>query len=687
LSTTYTIITLLSLALFSHSQDLELSRESYPLNPKDTQHTENNYKEQNLDPTSGVDSLIKQEKWLRSQLNRFPIPESKSSPPQNKFGFLCPLKSTYESGKNEAWVELTLNKIFDVNLDGIALIPALFHKNKTDSNYGFPKRFKIEAFKLNSPKTPITLVDWTTQDFPDPGLSPVVFSFPNTTVHKIRLIVTKGTNQKDGHDFFALDELMVFRSGVNIAPPLINKLTCSNQSFIPPYWQLQYLVDGLTHLGQPLAASQNTPDFIQYFNPRKTNTQPSKKQIITIDLEQEYSIGRLELYAAHEPNTPIPSIPLPKSYKIELLKSLNPESVSRSYEVTQHDLEKTRLHPLNSINGRYLRLTFKELPIHQGRPVLALGEIRIIGDHGHNQGMLELNKKITLSTKNKNTTSQASTIIDGFVNGRPITPEKLYLEQLAKRALVEKSHRVIIESLYIAKALRTQRYRTTAITLVALTLIGLFLLMKRNKKQKELEIHNLQKQIAADLHDDISGNLGTISMITNRLHKISDNKLTKDKLREINHLSKESYLSVKEIIWHTDSEIIHLSDLLNKIKRTAQSILSDSNIRYEFQENFDDREIPVKMRRNIMLLVKESLYNCAKYAQANNMLIKTKITKSDFTLTMRDDGCGFDTSCEDSGRGLINMEQRAKLLGANLTIQSKINQGTEIKLNMPLTNN
>jgi len=56
---------------------------------------------------------------------------------------------------------------------------------------------------------------------------------------------------------------------------------------------------------------------------------------------------------------------------------------------------------------------------------------------------------------------------------------------------------------------------------------------------------------------------------------------------------------------------------------------------------------------------------------------------------MRDDGCGFDDSNHtsvdsNSGRGLVNMEQRAKLLGANLTINSILTKGTEIKLKMPL---
>ena len=90
-----------------------------------------------------------------------------------------------------------------------------------------------------------------------------------------------------------------------------------------------------------------------------------------------------------------------------------------------------------------------------------------------------------------------------------------------------------------------------------------------------------------------------------------------------------------------------------------------------------------------MLLVKESLYNSAKYAQAENMLIRAQAGESSLVLTMRDDGCGFDSSPDavansETGRGLKNMEQRAKLLGADLSIDSSPGEGTEIRLTIPL---
>ena len=56
---------------------------------------------------------------------------------------------------------------------------------------------------------------------------------------------------------------------------------------------------------------------------------------------------------------------------------------------------------------------------------------------------------------------------------------------------------------------------------------------------------------------------------------------------------------------------------------------------------------------------------------------------------MKDNGVGFDPSCgvvanSDSGRGLTNMERRARLLGAELDIHSEEGKGTQVTLRIPI---
>lgn len=591
----------------------------------------------------------------------------------------------------EEWVQLELNTANDIRIEGIALIPAYYPEHAIDGHFGFPKRFRIDLYSYLEPDKPINVVDWTQKDFPDPGLYPVIFSVPNIAAHAVRLTVTKGA-LKHGSQFFALDEIMVFRNGNNVAPTAAHLPTASGQRNLTPYWHLNYLIDGKTHLGTFLNAKQGEPvaDFIQYF---EHSTQPSPEVKLTIDLGKTYSLGRMELYAAKDPTTAIPTLALPHRYHIELFESLQPPRVIRSEWIDATDTPHIRLHALASHDARYVRITFTRLPVRNGHSVLALGELRLIGDNvfelDANQSNLALDKKVSIHHKLKGSPVSPTLLVDGYANGKQIIPERTYIEHLSKKAIVEKAHRAIMGERMVAQAVNSQRRWTIGISLGTLALSALIFWLFHLRNEKYAAIRHVQQQIAADLHDDISGNLGTISMISNRLRSLTDDPLSQEKLFEISHLSKESYLSIKEIIWHTDSQASSLSDLFAQIKRAGRSILSECRVIHEFPDQLNDTQVSAITRRNIMLLIKESFYNCAKYAKAKNMLIRAQIDEASLVLTMRDDGCGFDSTCEnistsESGRGLKNMALRAKLLGADLSIDSSPGQGTEIQLTIPL---
>jgi signal transduction histidine kinase len=53
------------------------------------------------------------------------------------------------------------------------------------------------------------------------------------------------------------------------------------------------------------------------------------------------------------------------------------------------------------------------------------------------------------------------------------------------------------------------------------------------------------------------------------------------------------------------------------------------------------------------------------------------------TLTIVDDGAGFDAEVETDGNGLVSMRRRAERLGANFDIQSRPGEGTTLRLEVP----
>ena len=54
-------------------------------------------------------------------------------------------------------------------------------------------------------------------------------------------------------------------------------------------------------------------------------------------------------------------------------------------------------------------------------------------------------------------------------------------------------------------------------------------------------------------------------------------------------------------------------------------------------------------------------------------------------LTIRDIGCGFDTSASHDGLGLLSMRERVHMIGGEFSVQSIRGEGTTVSARVPLT--
>jgi signal transduction histidine kinase len=88
----------------------------------------------------------------------------------------------------------------------------------------------------------------------------------------------------------------------------------------------------------------------------------------------------------------------------------------------------------------------------------------------------------------------------------------------------------------------------------------------------------------------------------------------------------------------------------------------------------------------VLRIIQEGLTNALKHANAHTIAVEATNTATQFTLTIQDDGCGFDVQAaatQGSGKGLNSLEKRARVLGGTLRVESSA-QGTLVELRVPL---
>jgi signal transduction histidine kinase len=86
-------------------------------------------------------------------------------------------------------------------------------------------------------------------------------------------------------------------------------------------------------------------------------------------------------------------------------------------------------------------------------------------------------------------------------------------------------------------------------------------------------------------------------------------------------------------------------------------------------------------------MVQEILNNAVKHSGAKSIEISIHEKENSFIFDIQDDGKGFNPKekMKSGGTGLLNLQSRAKLIQATVSVQSAVGNGTKISIELPLT--
>jgi signal transduction histidine kinase len=105
------------------------------------------------------------------------------------------------------------------------------------------------------------------------------------------------------------------------------------------------------------------------------------------------------------------------------------------------------------------------------------------------------------------------------------------------------------------------------------------------------------------------------------------------------------------------------------------------NCRVEIADAIPQVSDEVKMA--MFRVCQEALTNAARHAEPSSIVITLR-AKPELTLSIHDDGVGFDTGRPSASLGLLGMRERAEAIGGSFSIESKPGQGTKVSLVLPV---
>lgn len=203
-----------------------------------------------------------------------------------------------------------------------------------------------------------------------------------------------------------------------------------------------------------------------------------------------------------------------------------------------------------------------------------------------------------------------------------------------------------------------------------------------------------RQRIARDLHDETGQALTAIGMGLRGLSTGLINNRNRDQtvktLRHLETMAADSLHELQRLI--ADLRPSHLDDLgLPAALRWYAGIVQErTGLKIIVAIEGDELLISPALKIAIFRIVQEALNNITKHAQAEIVYLKLEYQPKYVVVSVRDDGVGFDLDTVRMSRarrpslGLAGMQERAALVGGEVSVESSPGQGTLVEARLPL---
>lgn len=198
---------------------------------------------------------------------------------------------------------------------------------------------------------------------------------------------------------------------------------------------------------------------------------------------------------------------------------------------------------------------------------------------------------------------------------------------------------------------------------------------------------NAQEQtmqfIGREIHDSVAQKLTLATIYTQKLEYENKFPDIADKLQRISGVINDSLEELRDLSRTLTDNKMHetaLSDLLY----FECGRVNDTGSCKAVLETTPTPQLSVTVKSFLLRVAQEFMQNSLKHAECNLIRVQLQYATDGLTLSISDNGKGFDsTNVRSNGIGLSNMKRRINLIGGIFNLQSEPGKGTSLQVSIP----
>lgn len=199
--------------------------------------------------------------------------------------------------------------------------------------------------------------------------------------------------------------------------------------------------------------------------------------------------------------------------------------------------------------------------------------------------------------------------------------------------------------------------------------------------KQRLAVSDERNRVARELHDTVKQNLFALGLqLAAAKTKPAVMAAAHEHILEAETITREAQQYLMEIITQLRPTETNVASLYQRVGMTTDDFKRRFGVRIELL-HFDVAPCSAHVEHHVLRIVQESLMNAVRHGRASTIAITSRINIDMTTLTIVDNGIGFNVSNKTAGFGITSMRDRMRSLPCGtFEIKSTVGVGTEITL-------
>lgn len=192
-----------------------------------------------------------------------------------------------------------------------------------------------------------------------------------------------------------------------------------------------------------------------------------------------------------------------------------------------------------------------------------------------------------------------------------------------------------------------------------------------------------RKKIAQDLHDGIAQSVFSLMLEVRSLKWLKKDQ-QRDKIAEIDAHFAESLQEIRNLARDLHPITLNEMGVVHAVREWVNRNNSMTGFETQLEVIGQEPQLSDLLKLSVFRMIQEGVQNSMKYSGEQLNYVQIKFNDTDISMTIEDQGVGFELALHQTGFGLLNMQERVASLNGGIQIMTAPNAGTRLLIKIPI---